>query len=358
MGRAQNKATEPDAVNPGREAPLQVRPLARPLFGRDSAEAVCVSRVLQDPRPEPLNVSSCCHLLRLYGLGAFRHPRFASGREVVAVLTDHGLSKPLFGEPIFFKTRSGIRYRDLGIQKVYTGENHRDFCLATFADLGLPLTTPMTAVDGSYSLRDLLRDAVENFNIKQDELAWTAIAYALYLTPQRAWTNRYGESFTFDDVANALMRAPLHKASCGGAHLLYAMTVLWRADLSSACLSESVREALAQHLQQQMTLAVSVQAREGYWSLDWHATATEASKARRIRPPDNLSARLLATGHLLEWLELLPVEFQPAPDVYRRAARWLCAALGEKFPLTKPADFCPCVHAVCAVRTLIGEVSP
>jgi hypothetical protein len=53
---------------------------------------------------------------------------------------------------------------------------------------------------------------------------------------------------------------------------------------------------------------------------------------------------------------MLPVEFQPSADVYYRAARWLCAALGEKFPVKSEDDFCPCVHAVCAVRSLVGEV--
>ncbi len=267
------------------------------------------------------------------------------------------MSESFFGEPIYFQTRSGLRYRDPAIQKIVNGENHRDICIAAFAELGLPLSTPMTLADGTkYSQAELLRDSVENFDIKQRELAWTAIAYALYLPPQRGWTNRYRESFIFDDMANELMRTPLHKASCGGAHLLYALTVLWRVDVSAACLSAPVRESLMQHLQRQTALAVKSQAKEGYWTLDWHTADQGESEARRISSPDTPSTRLLATGHLLEWLEMLPMELQPAPSVYRRAARWLCAALGERFPLKSPDDFCPCVHAVCSVRTLLGEI--
>jgi len=292
----------------------------------------------------------------LYGLGAIRHPRFASGQEVVGALTDQKLSETFFGEPIFDQTRSGVRYRDLDTQKMHSGENHRDICLATFAELGLPLTTPMTAPDGAFSLRELLRDSVENFDIKQEELPWAAVAYALYLRPQRGWTNRYGESFTFDDLANALMRVPLRRASCGGTHLLYALTVVWRVDSSTACLSESVREALADSLRQRVQAAVESLHKTGYWTLDWHATAEKESEATRVPPEDTPGSRLLATGHLLEWLELLPVELQPSADVYRRAARWLCAMVGEGFRVADPDRFCPPVHAVCAVRRLIGDV--
>jgi hypothetical protein len=360
MGGFPNKARERDAVKSEIAVPLRIQPLARPLFSRESPEAVCIRRMLQEPPSGPFNISYCCHLLRLYGLEAFRHPRFASGRDVLNTLTDQTLSKTFFGEPIFFQTRSGIRYRDPAIQKIVNGENHRDICVASFAELSLPLSTPMTMADGAaFSLADLLRDSVENFDIKQSELAWTAVAYALYLPPQRGWTNRYGESFTFDDLANALMQTPLHKASCGGTHLLYALTVLWRADASVACLSESVREALARYLQQQTTVAVRSQAKEGYWTVGWYAIAEEESEVQRIPLPDTPSRRLLATGHLLEWLEMLPVEFQPAPDVYRRAASWLCTLLGRTFErssIKDPDDFCPCVHAICAVRRLIGKV--
>jgi len=293
----------------------------------------------------------------MYGLEAVCLPRFASGRDVLGVLTDNKRSETFFGEPIFFQTRSGIRYRDPGIQTVLTGENHRDFCLATFAELGLPLSTPMTAADGSFTLRDLLRDSVENFSIKQNELPWTAIAYAIYLVPQRGWTNRYRESFTLDDLANALMGVPLHQVSCGGGHLLTALTVLWRVDSSTRCLSESVREALTQYLRKRVTALVESQHKQGFWSIDWHVEAPAKAEVKRLLPPDTAHSRLIATGHLLEWLELLPVELQPAPEVYRRAGRWLGPAMLERFPVKSLEDFCPSVHAVCAVRRLIGEAS-
>jgi len=314
-----------------------------------------LSRVFQEHPRLPPNVSYCCHLLRLYGLEPFRHPVFSSGSEVVSVLTDQALSKEFFGEPIFFRTRSGIRYQDPATQKERTGENHRDICLATFAELGLPLTTPVTTEDASFTLADLLRDSVENFDIKQDELAWTAVAYAIYL-PQRQWSNRYGESFSFDDVADALMSTRFEDASCGGTHLLYALTVLLRAKGSADGLSEPVHYELSQYLQRRSIAAIQSQAGDGSWDLNWHAAPNNDASSDALLPPSTADFnRLLVTGHLLEWLELLPEEIQPPHDVYMQAARWLCNSLAST-SVASLRNFCPVVHAQLAARALIDDV--
>ncbi|HEY4309370.1 MAG TPA: hypothetical protein VGN12_07960 [Pirellulales bacterium] len=295
-------------------------------------------------------------MLRLWGVRDFRHPLFNSGVEVIRALTDHRFSERIFGEQVYLQTRSGLRYREIDTysRSTQNGENHRDICLASFAELGLPLTTPVTIPDGSLSLQDLLRDSIENFDIKQRELAWTAIAYVLYLAPHQEWTNRYGESFTFDDLANALIQTPFRQVSCGGAHLLYAQTILRRVDSLTMCLSDSVREALIQHLREAVIAIVESQHEEGYWTLEWHNALKRSSDANDGASGKELEARLVATGHLLEWLELLPVEDQPSAEVFRRAARWICGTLGQNFQEAKnPDGFCPRVHALCAVRGLI-----
>jgi hypothetical protein len=313
-----------------------------------------VSRVFQEHPRLPINVSYCCHLLRLYGLKPFRHPLFSSGSEVARILTDHALSHEFFGEPILFKTRTGVRYHDSVTQKDLTGENHRDICIATFAEVGLPLSTPVTTEDASFTLADLLRDSVENFDIKQQELAWTGVAYAMYLR-QRQWSNRYGESFTFDDLAHELMRTPLEDVSCGGTHLLYALTVLLRAKGSSEYLSESVRDELLQYLRRQAIVATQTQSNDGSWDLNWHVVSKPDS-SDAILPASNVQLpTLLVTGHLLEWLELLPQDLQPSSDVYVRAAQWLCRSL-ESASVNSMRDYCPLVHALLAARALIDDV--
>ena len=50
------------------------------------------------------------------------------------------------------------------------------------------------------------------------------------------------------------METPLSRASCGGTHLLYALTILWRVDCSQAYLSEALREGLKQYLRGKVNL--------------------------------------------------------------------------------------------------------
>jgi hypothetical protein len=210
----------------------------------------------------------------------------------------------------------------------------------------------MLASDGRFALADLLRDSVENFHLQQQELPWTAVAYAVYLAPQRKWTNRYGESFTMDDMTNALMAVPLHRATCAGAHQLSALTAIMLADAFLPCLSAGVREALTDYLQQRVRDLVASQHKDGYWTVHWPAGANPQPGSTRNYAPDTQQTRLLATGHLLESLELLPSRLRPPSDVYRRAARWLCTALGQTEPITTLEGFCPCTHALCAIRGL------
>jgi hypothetical protein len=291
-----------------------------------------------------MDVSYCCHLLRLYGMGDFRHDRFGSGRDVLTALTDATLSKKYFAGPIFIQTRSGIRYQE--DRRNPTGENHRDLCLATFADIGLPLTTPVSSPEESFTLFELLRDSVENFDIKQRELPWTATAYALYRLPKEGWTNRYGERFDFNDLATRLMQTPLDEGSCGGAHLLSAVTVLLRVNAVAPCLTTTIRDAVTESMRQKMRTMIESQNKDGCWDLDWYSGSTNPIGA-------TLEGRLLATGHLLEFLEVLPLELQPPREVFRRAARWLCAILGTNGWRTDLGGYCPPVHAVCSVRKLI-----
>jgi hypothetical protein len=305
---------------------------------------------------QPLNlaptVSSCCHLLRIYGLETFRHARFTSGREVIGVLTDQKSSEAFFGKPIFVQSRSGIRYRDAAIENMPTGENHRDICLATFAELGLPVSTPLTAVNGSYSLRDLLRDSVENFHLQQEELPWTAVAYALYFDSGVRWTNRFKESFGWDELTEALLATPFERGSCGGTHILYALCIIRRVDGTDALLSGSVRARLDEYLKTAIEAAVARQAGNGHWPMAWSAELPTSSLAPNKSLGDSALGRLVVTGHLLECLTLVPPDLEPPERVFRQAARWLCQALDDPQVL-RETHFCPLTHALCAVRTLV-----
>jgi hypothetical protein len=339
------------ADDPDGDAPRRVGPLAPALFGPDSDEAVCVQRALHSPKPGSRNLPYCCHLVRLYGSGPIPGPHFASGREVLAALTDLASSERYFGEPAFFPTRSGIRYRPLYGATALGAENHRDICLATFAEAGLPLSTEFTTPTATFHLRDLLRDSVQNFHLQQKELPWTAVAYALYPGVGTRWTNRFGETFGWDELTEAMLATPFERSSCGGAHLLYALTLIRRVEATDRLLSAPVRARLDGWLKARVASACARQEADGHWPADWWAdeAGTPAAPGRRFA--DSAFDRLVFTGHLLECLTLAPPELQPPADVYRRAARWLCRALQDD-RIDGEGVICPRTHAIGAVRNL------
>jgi hypothetical protein len=353
---SRTKATAEETLsnNLDADAPRHVGPLAPVLFGKDSDEAVCIQRLLRSPQPGPRNLPYYLHLLRLYGWGSMPGPHFTSGRDVLAALTDLATSERYFGEPAFFPTRGGIRYRPVVIASGNGAENHRDVCLATFAEAGLPLSAEFTTPKETFHLRDLLRDSVENFHLQQKELPWTAIAYALYRHPGSRWTNKFGETFGWDDLTEKLLAAPFERGSCGGTHLLYALTVIRRVEGPDRSLSAAIRTRLDERLKAVIGFASARQAADGHWSADWWTEASSKPAGDNRKINDSTFTWQLITGHLLECLTLAPPELQPPADVYRRAARWLCRVLPDD-RIDNKVSICPRTHAVCAVRNLVEE---
>ena len=328
-------------------SPPQIRPLVRPMFAADSPEGQLVRSLLQTPPVLKPTGAVLAHVLRLHrGEFAADHhlPTVATALDI---LTDNTAAMKALGKPLLFETRFGIRYEDLSHDPAAMGENHRDYFLATFAELGLPLTTPLKTASGTFTIADLLRDSTANFYISQAELPWTVIAYRIYLAGDKSWTNRDGKHFTFDDLAEALLARPRGTGSCAGTHAIYALSLLLREEGGRRVLSEQPRAKAIIRLRDDVAAAVAAQSPEGYWGLDW-----PAGRPPRPRLLDNDFWRLLVTGHMLECMEYVPEELQPPPDLYQRAAWWLYARLIKRETVTA-ARLCPWTHATCGLALLV-----
>ncbi len=161
--------------------------------GADGAELLAT---LYPSKLHP-HVSIYTHVLLFHGLGPTRLRDVPSGRDALAALTDEEVAIRTFGASPFVRTRAGVRYlltRE-PMSRTGVGESHRDQCLATFAALKLPLTTPLRLKAHAYTLADLMAESLASFSFEQAEPAWTAIAYAEYLPPRKEWTNRFCEPF-------------------------------------------------------------------------------------------------------------------------------------------------------------------
>jgi hypothetical protein len=345
------------SADSARATPLEVRPLVRGLLPLAEAQRRWLRRQIQPPAGERISVSYCYHWLRVHGRDpAARTGPFPSRDAALELLTDQQAGEAYFGRPPVVRTRSGARFPTADADAAaaeFSLEAHRDQGLATLAELGVPLTHPLRIAGETFPLREVLRDSLANFHLGQEELTWTALAYALYLPPANHWVNRYGESFSFDDVVGELLGRPLDKASCAGTHLLYSLTILARVDRQMPVLSGPVRDRLWERLGHSVDVARRTQDAGGFWRVDWNRELLGAAPAEGwSRPPDLPWTRLLATGHLAEWMLYLPPEVRPPADDLRRAGRWLYRQLHTHSAAQLQEWFCPCAHAVCVLRQL------
>jgi hypothetical protein len=308
------------------------------------------------PRNEPLRVSGATkHLIPLSTdeyrvLSALVQPPRKHGRltnsYLLHLLRVHGLDEQLQGSEL----RSGEQ-----IKIALTG----DQVLASLGELGLPLSQPIVSGQSKGSLRQVLEDSVANFYLKQRELAWTTLAYSLYLPPQKSWTNRFGETFTFDDLASAMMDVRLDEQSCAGTHSLYSLTILARVDRQSPVLSDTVRVRLGNRLERAVAAAVHAQDADGSWHPGWNRDLLPEGVPRFWSPVDDARNRLIATGHLAEWFLYLPAELAPPDRVLIRAAGWIRTKLLAATADDVEQSFCPYTHAACLLRRVAyANLSP
>jgi len=353
-----NEALVPTMVaGGGRDAPFLVRPAALATSGRELGVDW-----LQEPMRLPKGMiprpTVCLHLMRIFGKDArLQINGFPSPISLLSLLTDEELSRKCIGTPTLVRTKYGIRFPTASpaVRGSTPGdEAHRDQCLACFAEFGIPLSQRIVAGQQASTLRCVLEDSLANFHLQQDEIAWTSLAYALYLPPVKQWKNRYGRVYCFDDLAKELLHRGL-EGSCGGTHQLISLTILLRVDNDSPILSGEERTAVQTYVSQLVNLATRSQDSDGSWSVHWNHTPDQKPGLGERSAADTPQSRLLITGHLAEWMTHLPVDCK-MPEATREAAlSWLRQRLKRLDARQFWDEFCPYTHAICAIRDLSGK---
>lgn len=322
----------------------------------DNDEPVCQPRSLRNltqvrklPSQEYASgiksISGLLHVLQIHGLGPtgftkLGHP--TSGNEALRILTDEAFGEAHLGQSMFIRTRNGLRYRLVGKtggDGDWQGESHRDQCLSTFAALKLPLSTPITLKDGKATLQEVLDESIANFTFDQGEMNWTALAYAHYVAPQKAWTDRFGVTTSFSDLANYLLEREFKNQSCGGMHLLQAIVALKAADDRHGIFDRATRIRCRNFVKDAIDKLISRQRDDGTWRYDWFLDQPQSK-------PETPSTKIVINGHVLEFL----IDFDgdiPTQTVVR-ATSALIDLLEEELP--KEIDICPLTHAIRGVQ--------
>jgi hypothetical protein len=195
-------------------------------------------------------------------------------------------------------------------------------------------------------LRAAVLDSIANFQLSQSELEWTTIAFAQYVNGN-SWTNRFSKATTFDELAWELMSRPLHSSSCGGVHRLDALSQLLAADARRHLFLSDTRVAIIDYLRDALNALRRTQSSSGFWSADWCDVLDTARGARALPRLDTGYARLLVTGHIVEWCKALPPEVAVPTEPLSRSRRWLRSQFASKSSFWD--SFCPITHGLLAL---------
>lgn len=309
-----------------------------------------------EPPASPVNTNVLVHALRLWGPKTeFSDPQVPDGPTMLEYFLDDATFRRLAGEgtpPLFRQTEQGVTVRAWREDSTHrhTGAVHVDDLLATLAESGVSLDTPLKLRDGEATVGDLLRGAMRRFHQEQDEYEWTAISYARYLFPAGRWENQYGQPIDIDLLITELLEQPLANGVCGGTHRLEALAVLARIDDQLKTLSRRSRRRIVQHLGAVSALLIETQHLDGYWSPSWTTGSAPTSNS-----DGTLYERILLTGHHLEWLALAPPEVQPPREVLARAGQWLVRAMLEADAEDLREHYGPFTHAARALCLWRGK---
>lgn len=226
---------------------------------------------------------------------------------------------------------------------------HRDQTLAALAESQVPLSAVINLENGTFHVYDLLRTSLHEFDLNQEEISWTATTYACYLPPQTTWRNRFGEQYSFDDLVEEIIRRPCTRESCGGTHMVMALTKLVKVDRELHILSAEVRGRLIEYLRNKLFEAVSTQFTDGSWPLSWSPSGFVAGSAS-FTPAETDIARITVTGHLIEWFHLLPSGMKPPARSVETGTLWIQSKLRSSSKMTITENFCPYTHAIVCLN--------
>jgi hypothetical protein len=281
----------------------------------------------------------------------FGSSKLMDGQRMLEILTDNRKYAAFCPkeEPLLSTSSYGVSYRE---SNSVDGLPHVDKALSIFAELGIRTNLPVRTAEGdTFTLRAALDDAVMNFHPKQ-ELPWTAIALAHYLPPVRSWRNKFGDEYTFDDLAMYLVEAPYAGSACAGTHLLSALTHLVRVNSEIPVLSPSMRDRALARLRDASMQLEAKQRTDGSWPFLWY------SDDRKQRGKGELHPRIediRVVGHHLEWIAIAPIGARPSQDCIGRALTFLsnrllnCSESEREGLLLKASSMSPISHAVRAM---------
>lgn len=226
---------------------------------------------------------------------------------------------------IYKSDRNGISITHRDELRGVPGESHIDKTLSALAEAGVNSDSPLVLGNSSFHLADLVRSSAANFSWHQ-HLAFSAVGLSLYIDANAGWRDKHGQLFLFRDFIVRITNAIDSSQFCYGTHELFAIAALLQVGASTGWLDASLRKSATRTLTSFVSRLEAHQNSDGSWSAD----ALYASPASHPTANDSegvLAETITATGHNLEWLQLLPHDISVPDILITRSVNYLADTL-------------------------------
>ena len=290
---------------------------------------------LRGPKPK---INFVDHAFRMWGPDAvFDDPEALSGKEMRDILlNDEAFARVWPGEPSLLVDKDededddehhwGVGFRT---REGYATSSHTDHTLAGLSEAGTPRDYPVITPRRTTTFGELLRHSLHEFSLNQMEYEWSTLAYVLFLPPTKRWYSTENQEITFDRLADRLMRQKLKQGVCYGNHRIHSLVAFVQIDEQVPILTPKKRQEVITYLQDISRILVRSQHHDGFWGPDWQTGVPPEDKDPHMSDADALKYRILATGHIMEWMSIAPKEVLPPREVLVRAGQWLVQAVDE-----------------------------
>jgi hypothetical protein len=320
----------PVTINIPREKPLRVTPLYnRPELVSDEELAMVLGKLQPRFGDKKIKPNFVEHALRIWTVDAtFQNPKVMSGEKMKDFLLNSSMYATSWGadaHDLLVEEPLGVAIR-YGRSAGNGSSVHHDHTLACLTEAGISLNEPVFVPSHrKMTVRQLLEQAIRDFQYDERETEWTALSYALWLPPTREWKMPDGRTMSFDMLVDRLIRGQLETGVCSGTHRLFTLMCMWRIDQDLDILSDAYSAKIIKHLSMVRDQITKSQFPDGHWPSNWW----DGEHALKAVKEDEIHTKVICTGHHLEWLAIAPEELHPPKEVIDKAAKWCIKTTDE-----------------------------
>ena len=320
------------ALPPIRERAIRLEPLYdHPWMASDEQVEATLRKLFPRLRGAEPRMNHVDHAYRIWGSSAvFDDPEALSGQEMLEILLDDRRFSQLWPRsPGFLEQNKEGRWTIRTKEGVATS-SHTDHTLASLSETGISRDHPVITSAGQTTFAELVETSLSEFSLDQMEYEWSILAYTLFLPPTTTWVTSEGQQVTFDLLAERVMREMVPNGVCFGHHRMSALIAMLRVDAEvTPILSPSTRDKIIRVLTVVSRQLVRTQHAYGYWDGGWIGTKRQVDEGEEAIAGGELRDRIIATGHILEWLAFAPEEVHPPREVLVRASQWMIRAIEQ-----------------------------